>query len=724
MPSSLTPENTACEPVPGGPPSAAQTCARIIRERIPNLFRLYLNPYLVQTCFCLSRYVETTWLEGKSPEPDHPSFLANSFDEALSGAIKLARFTANREGRSPAGLVIDRGGRLGPFAGVPVGEGRIDFIPQLAVAGADGLPLSDLVAAQGQFGFVVLVGAPDALPERDRLALRALVYRRVPLLITCVDRDALALIRRNAAGLGRELVPDMVVFDESFVERQVPFAAFTARRALYEPWTTGGRSTFHSTTYQPNAISSLHILACLRAADPEFWSAVGPALERIDHDPGYRAHLLARLYSPALARAIAALGLDAADVQASGHYVIAGGRRVIFDGVAGVACSVRGHNPESYVREVEALDDLPDVARAVADECGELTGLQHVLPAVSGANAVENALRLALVAQHPRRYVLAFRGGFGGKTLLALTGTANPVYKAHLDPLYENVLYLDPFAPTVLDDLEAALRDYPVAVVQLELIQAVGGVRPLPPELLGYLQENRRRRGYLLFVDEVQTGMYRTGPFALSEKLGLRPDLLTVGKAACDMMFPFALTLYSAAVQGRLDAVRPDLAPAIRRKFGHALGYRTVLNVLRHGRENGLAGQVAEVAALFAALLQDGLASCKAVREVRVHGLLIGIELDARRRPRRWFRRRLGSFYVLAMLRHRLFPLLIGFCQYEPNVLKLTPPLSITPEEVRQVCSTITAVLKRPFFKILFPALAALTKSFLRRLGKRLRPRG
>jgi acetylornithine/succinyldiaminopimelate/putrescine aminotransferase len=344
----------------------------------------------------------------------------------------------------------------------------------------------------------------------------------------------------------------------------------------------------------------------------------------------------------------------------------------------------------------------------VADRLKELTTLDCVLPAVSGAGAAENALRIGLVAQFPRRYVLAFRGGFGGKTLLALTGTANSSYKAYVDPLYANVIYLDPFAPTALSDLENALAEYPVAVVQLELIQAVGGVRSMPPEILHYLQENKRRWGYLLFIDEVQTGMYRTGPFTLSARLGLTPDLLTVGKAVCDMMFPFALTLYSAAVQERLDAAQPDCAPCLRRRFGHELGYRTVLSVLGHARETGLAERVTQAGELFAALLREGLASCRAVRDVRAHGLL---------------RKGLGSFYLVSMLRHRAFPVLIGFCQYEPNVLKLTPPLSITPTEVHQVCATIIAVLKQPFYKILLRGLGALTKPFLRR-QRRNRLRG
>src|SRR5262249_6577711 len=146
----------------------------------------------------------------------------------------------------------------------------------------------------------------------------------------------------------------------------------------------------------------------------------------------------------------------------------------------------------------------------------------------SGATAVENALRIGLAAQYPKQFVLAFKGGFGGKTLLALTGTARNAYKEHLEPLYTSVVYVDPFGPNVLAEIESVLNAYPIGVVQIELVQAVGGVRAVPTHVIEYLEANKRRRDYLLFVDEVQTAMYRTGPFTLSEKLGVRPDILTI----------------------------------------------------------------------------------------------------------------------------------------------------------------------------------------------------
>ena len=101
------------------------------------------------------------------------------------------------------------------------------------------------------------------------------------------------------------------------------------------------------------------------------------------------------------------------------------------------------------------------------------------------------------------------------------------------------------------------------------------------------------------------------------------------------------------------------------------------------------------------------------MRDIRVFGLLIGIELDIRRWPRRWLRKRLSAFYLLSMLRHARFPVLAGFCQYEPNVLKITPPLNASPDEIRQACATIVDVLRRPLHKVLAAGLGGSDQSIL-----------
>jgi acetylornithine/succinyldiaminopimelate/putrescine aminotransferase len=683
-------------------PLLADTYGQLLRQGLPNLFRLYLNPYVAQTCFCLTRYVQGTWQ--RPADEEFQTFLANGFDEALGGAIKLARYCASVAGRPTTGLVLDGADRLGPFARAE----KVEFVPGLEVVG----PEDDLgLSPDRRFGFVVLIAGREGGLDRYAEALRRLVERDSPLLITCVDRGALAALRRAPAGVLRDLVPDVVVFDESFVNHDVPFAAFTARKALYDHWNRPGKTTFHSTTYQPNTISSLHFLRCLEGADPDFHAAVAADLERIEADPALRGEVFRRLYSPSLYKAIRAAGFATPNVRAAGDFVWADGRKV-FDAVSGVACSVRGHNPATYAEEMAALGDPEECRREVEARLRDLTGLENVLPAVSGATAVENALKIALVAQFPKRYVLALKAGFGGKTLLALTGTWKESYKEHIDPLYRDVVYVDPFAADATAQIDSALEEYPVAVVQVELIQAVGGVRRVPEGVVRHLEAGRARWGYLLLVDEVQTGMYRTGPFTRCAALGLKPDLLVLGKGTSDMMFPFALLLYSAAVRDRLDRAGSDLPAAIRRRYGYEHGYRTVLNVLRRAEEMRLAERVAEAGALFEEMLGE-LACCKAVRQVRVYGLLIGIELDATRWPRRWLGKRLFWPYLFALLRHPRYPVLVGFCQYEPNVLKITPALTVAPAEVRQACATIVEVVRRPFHRL----LAALVGGLVRSLG-------
>jgi acetylornithine/succinyldiaminopimelate/putrescine aminotransferase len=165
-------------------------------------------------------------------------------------------------------------------------------------------------------------------------------------------------------------------------------------------------------------------------------------------------------------------------------------------------------------------------------------------------------------------------------------------------------------------------------------------------------------------------------------------------------------------VREKIEHAGSDLPAAIRKRYGYEFGYGTVLNVLIRADELSLSQRVAESGDLFARLLGEGLAGCKAVRDVRVHGLLIGIELDATRWPDRLFRKQLYSFYLYSMLRHQGFPVLAGFCQYEPNVLKITPALTVQPQEIRKACATITEVLRRPFHRLLATAVGGLLRSF------------
>ncbi len=391
---------------------------------------------------------------------------------------------------------------------------------------------------------LVLVAGGDRALDKHAETIRRLVRRHTPHVITCIDRASLAGLRAGSSGILHEIVPDIVIFDESFVDHAVPFAAFTARRSLFSCWNRPGKATFHSTTFQPNTISTRHFMDCLARADPDFQGRYHEDFQAALTDVSCRGDWIRRYYSPALYRLIRASGFDTKDVRDGGSFIVANGRS-IFDAVGGVACSIRGHNPAGYADEMKALtfpaaresddDAAPSgetnsaLEAELSRRLEDLTGLGFFLPAVSGATAVENALKVALVDRFPKRHILALKAGFGGKTLLSLTGTANPSYKINIDPLYADVHYVDPFASNAREQIDALLARHEFAVVQVELIQSVGGVRPIPETVIRHLDMGRKRWGYLLLVDEVQTGMYRTGPFTLSGTFDLTPDLLLLG---------------------------------------------------------------------------------------------------------------------------------------------------------------------------------------------------
>ena len=703
---------------------ALTTCQQMIASETPNLLRLYLNPWVAQTCVCLNHYAQTlAFLPNAQPE-DCPSFLANSREEALSGAIKLARFTVTgrpHRTRSGTAIIVDPLDRFPHFGYSQRADGsRVEFVPGIVRSTEQDLPsvLQDhpdagiIVLADGSQRIVDHVLLRDLWRQPDVISIRCVDTTCVPIDATCMAVDTAEWSAARA---------DILVFNESFVDHDVAFAAFTARHSLFAPWMSGKMSMFHSTTFQPNSLTTMHFMTCLRRRDPATIHVLHDELQKIEADLAARHDAYRRLYSPSLSKLISVTGFDRGEVKASGHFVtVCGGgsagdaespKRRIFDGVAGVACSLRGHNPPDFVDEIrQTVDETSALDDEVSSHLQMLTGLAHHVPAVSGAAAVEQALQIALSIQPDRPHVLALEGGFGGKTLAALTGTSKTRYKQNLGPLYQHVTYVDPFAPTAVDDIRKALADAPVGVVQAELIQGVGGVRPIPQPVLDMIQQERDSQKFLLFVDEVQTGMFRTGPFVRSLDVGITPDILTIGKGTSDTIFPFAATLYSDDVRGRLAVLNPELPRWIRKRHQSAPASAALLNTLRRAEREDWATQVRHQSKVFQQELTTALLGCRNISDVRVFGMLIGIELNVSRLPIRLLKKQMGKLYSLAMLNHPQHPLLIGFCQYEPHIFKLTPGLLMDDEDIRTVCRTIGETLHRSPLRVVAAGLKTISR--------------
>ena len=300
----------------------------------------------------------------------------------------------------------------------------------------------------------------------------------------------------------------------------------------------------------------------------------------------------------------------------------------------------------------------------VAERLTALSGLDRVFFCNSGTEAVEAALKFA------RRYwssrgetrrtgFVALERGFHGRTFGALSVTAEPHYREPFGPLVPGVSWVP---ANDVGALDAAVSDQTAAVI-VEPIQGEGGVRPLTPAFATRLNDVASRTGTLLIADEIQSGLGRTGEAFFAHTIGLRPDLVTVGKALGG----------GVAVGATLVAERIASTIAMgdhgTTYGGNLLACRAARVFLEHlTAPGGLQDNVREVAPVIEAGLQGLARRHPLVTEVRGRGLIWGLELAAEAAP-----------VVSAALARGL---VVGATAR--TVIRLLPPLVITPDEIRE----------------------------------------
>jgi predicted acetylornithine/succinylornithine family transaminase len=302
-----------------------------------------------------------------------------------------------------------------------------------------------------------------------------------------------------------------------------------------------------------------------------------------------------------------------------------------------------------------------------------LSGLPRVFFTNSGTEAVEACLKFARrywVAQGrpDRTGFVALHHGFAGRTMGSLSVTWEDHYRAPFQPLVPGVTFVDPADPTAL---EAAVTGTTAAIIA-EPIQGEGGVRPLPPATAAAIARACDATGTLLIADEVQCGLGRTGaPFAFPS-FGLRPDLVSVGKAIGGGM-PVGAALVSERVAA---AIRPGDHGSTY--GGNLLACRAALFVLEQLVEGGLLDHVGRVGSHLASRLRELAARHAAVREVRGRGLMWGLELDRDAAP-----------VVAAALERGLVVNRTAGC-----VIRLLPPYVITEDEIDEGLVRLDAALE------------------------------
>jgi acetylornithine aminotransferase len=351
------------------------------------------------------------------------------------------------------------------------------------------------------------------------------------------------------------------------------------------------------------------------------------------------------------------------------------------DFMTGIAVVGLGHNhPKVKAKVAAQLDQLWHTSNLFHhpnhEELGSLltrvSGLDRVFFANSGAEANEGAIKLARRYQQKikgtsRYEVITFRQSFHGRTLATLTATGQDKVKDGFGPLPQG------FVTVPYNDVEA-LRGAigpNTGAVMLELVQGEGGVNPADPAFVKAAAELCREHGLLLIVDEIQTGIGRTGRWFAFQHYGIEPDIVTVAKGLGN-------GLPIGAVLGRAELTDAFAAGTHGTTFGgNPVATAAAIAVLETIEEEGILQQAAETGAWMLDALRRNLAGNAFVRDVRGLGMILGIECAE---P--------VADLVSAAREQGLLVISAG-----PNVIRLLPSLNISRADAERGVNVLTSLL-------------------------------
>ncbi|WLH89276.1 aminotransferase class III-fold pyridoxal phosphate-dependent enzyme [Pseudomonas sp. FP453] len=312
-----------------------------------------------------------------------------------------------------------------------------------------------------------------------------------------------------------------------------------------------------------------------------------------------------------------------------------GGRYLDF--VAGYGCLNTGHNHPKVNQALQAFlqnqhptfvqyVSVPLHTSLLAQRLSELApgDLERVFFSNSGTEAIEAALKLAMAAMRRPR-VLYCDNGYHGKTLGALSVTGRDKHRDPFKPLLSRCDSI-PFGD--LHALESALQQGDVGAFILEPIQGEGGVI-FPPA--GYLQQVRAlcsAHDCVMILDEIQTGLGRTGKLFACEWEGVVPDILVLSKSLSGGAVPIGATLSSAALWDRAYGSIDTFALHTSTFGGGNFASASALATLEVIANEDLAGNAARVGAQLKEALSEAVSGYPFIREVRGQGLMIAIEFE------------------------------------------------------------------------------------------------
>ncbi len=288
----------------------------------------------------------------------------------------------------------------------------------------------------------------------------------------------------------------------------------------------------------------------------------------------------------------------------------------------------------------------------------------------SGAEANEAAIKLARKwgSSRKRFEIVTAHQSFHGRTMAAVTATGQEKYHEGFAPLVPGFRYV-PFGD--IDALRAAVTEQTVGIL-LEPIQGEGGIRMASPEYFRQVRALCDERGLLMMLDEVQTGMGRTGKFFAYQHFGIQPDIMTLAKALGG-----GVAIGAMVVDKKYDQV---LVPGNHASTfgGNPLACAAAVAAFETIEKEKLLDKAVRMGKLLVQGLKAIQKRCAAVRDIRGMGLMIGVELD-----------RDGA----AVVRKAMEKGLLINCT-SGNVLRFLPSLRVSRQEIAKALGTFEEALK------------------------------
>lgn len=368
--------------------------------------------------------------------------------------------------------------------------------------------------------------------------------------------------------------------------------------------------------------------------------------------------------------------------KAQGTKLITPEGQTYIDLLAGIAVCNLGHSHPEIVEVITSqAHKLIHVSNLFYQEeqihlARKLLSTSHLQRAFfcnSGAEANEGAIKLARrymreVRNEDRFEIITLSGSFHGRTLATLTATGQDKIKTHFGPLPEGFITVPFGDPAALENAITAHT----AAVMVEMIQGEGGVIPLPKAYVQTLVDLCAQHKILLIIDEIQTGMGRTGKFWAHQHLGLTPDIMTSAKGLGNGL-PIGAILCT-------ENIAKGFPPGSHGTTfgGNALICAVAAKVIDIMERDNLCQRVTAMGNwLHQRLLELHSKHPQRIAEIRVHGLMVGIELTS---P--------GATIWQALLDQGF---ILNLTQ--DKVLRLLPPLIITQEELENFIQALDKVL-------------------------------